>query len=94
MNRLYAEWCAAQGILAGRRAEPFAFKCTSESGGAGMIADFKGAAHSFFIASTVDLLSTGVDVPEVRNIVFFRYMTSPISFYQMVGRGTRLTAES
>ena len=38
-----------------------------------MIADFKVAEHAYFIASTVDLLSTGVDVPEVRNIVFFRY---------------------
>ena len=55
-----------------------------------MIADFKGAEHSYFVATTVDLLSTGVDVPEVRNIVFFRYLSSPIAFYQMVGRGTRL----
>ena len=38
----------------------------------------------------MDLLTTGVDVPGVRNIVFFRYVNSPISFYQMVGRGTRL----
>src|SRR5690606_22294044 len=43
-----------------------------------------------FIAVTVDLLTTGVDVPRVQNIVFFRYMKSPISFYQMVGRGTRI----
>ena len=42
------------------------------------------------VAATVDLLSTGVDIPAVRNIVFFRYMRSPISFHQMVGRGTRL----
>jgi type I restriction enzyme R subunit len=38
----------------------------------------------------VDLLTTGVDVPCVRNIVFFKYVRSPIAFYQMVGRGTRL----
>jgi type I restriction enzyme R subunit len=38
----------------------------------------------------VDLLTTGVDVPCVRNIVFFKYLKSPISFYQMVGRGTRI----
>jgi type I restriction enzyme R subunit len=38
----------------------------------------------------VDLLTTGVDVPCVRNIVFFKYLRSPISFYQMLGRGTRL----
>ena len=93
MNDLYADWRQAQGLLAGVRAEPYAFKCTAESGGAAMIADFKGAEHSFFIAATVDLLSTGVDVPEVRNVVFFRYVSSPIAFYQMVGRGTRLTAE-
>jgi type I restriction enzyme R subunit len=43
-----------------------------------------------FIATTVDLLSTGVDVPCVSNIVFFKYVRSPIAFYQMVGRGTRL----
>jgi type I restriction enzyme R subunit len=39
---------------------------------------------------TVELLTTGVDVPAVRNIAFFRYMKSPISFYQMIGRGTRI----
>lgn len=42
----------------------------------------------------MDLLTTGVDVPAVRNIVFFKYVRSPISFYQMVGRGTRLDAPS
>ena len=31
-----------------------------------------------------------MDVPGVRNIAFFRYMKSPISFYQMIGRGTRI----
>ncbi len=90
MNNLYAAWRQAQGPNAGVRADPYAFKCTAEAGGATMIADFKGAEHSHFIATTVDLLSTGVDVPEVRNIVFFRYLSSPIAFYQMVGRGTRL----
>ena len=38
----------------------------------------------------MDLLSTGVDVPIVNNIVFFRYLRSRIAFHQMVGRGTRL----
>ena len=33
-----------------------------------------------------------MDVPPVRNIAFFKYVRSPISFYQMVGRGTRLDA--
>ncbi|HMQ17479.1 MAG TPA: type I restriction-modification enzyme R subunit C-terminal domain-containing protein, partial [Phycisphaerae bacterium] len=43
-----------------------------------------------FIATIVDLFTTGVDVPACRNIAFFRYMKSPISFYQMIGRGTRI----
>lgn len=90
MNNLYARWCEAQGRAQGARAQPYAFKCTAESGGADMIADFKASPSSFFVATTVDLLTTGVDVPEVKNIVFFRYVSSPISFYQMVGRGTRL----
>jgi type I restriction enzyme R subunit len=54
--------------------------------------DLRASSRSHFIATTVDLLSTGVDVPCVRNIVFFKYLKSPISFYQMVGRGTRIDA--
>jgi type I restriction enzyme R subunit len=50
----------------------------------------KGMNTDYFIATTVDLLSTGIDIPAVRNIVFFKYVKSPISFHQMVGRGTRL----
>jgi len=87
MNNLYAAWCRAHAC---KRAEPYAFKCTASVGGAQYIADLKAASRSHFIATTVDLLSTGVDVPPVRNIVFFKYVRSPISFYQMVGRGTRL----
>ncbi|MCK7581614.1 MAG: hypothetical protein MZV65_42300 [Chromatiales bacterium] len=56
------------------------------------LADLRGASRRFFVATTVDLLTTGVDVPCVRNIVFFKYVRSPIAFYQMVGRGTRLDA--
>ncbi len=40
----------------------------------------------------MDLLTTGVNVPCVRNIVFFRYIRSPILFHQIVGRGTRVDA--
>ena len=87
MNNLYADWCATSGKP---RATPYAFKCTASVGGADYIADLKGASRSFFVATTVDLLTTGVDVPAVRNIVFFKYVKSPIAFYQMVGRGTRL----
>jgi len=42
------------------------------------------------IAVTVDLLSTGVDVPAICNIVFLRRMNSRILYDQMIGRGTRL----
>jgi type I restriction enzyme, R subunit len=87
LNTLYAQWCAAQGKP---RLEPFAFKCTAASGGSQYLADLRGASRSHFIATTVELLSTGVDVPCVRNIVFFKYVRSPIAFYQMVGRGTRI----
>jgi type I restriction enzyme R subunit len=61
-------------------------------GGASYIADLRAGSRHHFIATTVELLTTGVDVPVVRNIVFFKYVRSPIAFYQMVGRGTRLDA--
>ncbi len=87
MNNLYADWCAEQERP---RLDPYAFKCTASVGGAQYLADLRGASRSYFIATTVDLLTTGVDVPAVQNIVFFKYVRSPIAFYQMVGRGTRL----
>jgi type I restriction enzyme R subunit len=62
--------------------------------GQSLIPDFRGSATSWFIATTKDLLTTGVDVPRVRSIVFFRYLQSPILLTQMVGRGTRLHEES
>jgi type I restriction enzyme R subunit len=91
LNNLYAEWCARNGRT---RMEPYAFKCTASVGGSDYIADLRGASRHHFIATTVDLLTTGVDVPAVRNIVFFKYVRSPIAFYQMVGRGTRLDPPS
>lgn len=86
LNNLYAAWCQ-EGDAA--PCQHYAFKCTAASGGA-YLADFKGLNSSYFVATTVDLLTTGVDVPSCRNVAFFRYVRSPISFYQMVGRGTRL----
>ena len=87
MNNLYSLWCDANGRI---KANNYAFKCTAEAKGNEYIADMKGSNADYFIASTVELLSTGVDIPNVRNIAFFRYLKSPISFHQMVGRGTRL----
>ena len=91
LNNLYAGWCAQQGRP---RAEPYAFKCTAASGGNDFLPDLRGSSRHHFVATTVDLLTTGVDVPAVRNVVFFRYVKSPISFYQMLGRGTRLDPAS
>jgi type I restriction enzyme R subunit len=87
LNNLYTEWCRVNGKP---RLDSYAFKCTASVGGSQYLADLRGASRSYFIATTVDLLTTGVDVPVVRNIVFFKYVRSPIAFYQMVGRGTRL----
>ena len=42
------------------------------------------------IAVSVDMLDTGVDVPDVVNLVFFRPVYSNVKFWQMIGRGTRL----
>ncbi len=86
MNNLYVEWCNSQGK---QPLDSFAFKCTSEHGKE-YLPELRGATRSHFVACTVDLLTTGVDVPALRNVVFFKYVHSPISFYQMVGRGTRI----
>jgi len=87
MNNLYADWCTQNNKP---RADPYAFKCTAASAGSRYVQELKGSTKRYLIATTVDLLTTGVDVPIVRNIVFFKYVRSPIAFYQMVGRGTRL----
>ncbi len=87
MQNLYAKWCEEN---AERPKEYYSFKCTAESDGGDYLADLRGSSQSHFVATTVDLLTTGVDITPLQNIVFFRYVQSPIAFYQMVGRGTRL----
>lgn len=89
LNNLYAKWCSENNR---QRLEYFAFKCTAASSGNDQLPDLRASSRSHFVATTVELLTTGVDVPCVRNIVFFKYLKSPISFYQMVGRGTRIDA--
>nr|MDA3896069.1 helicase-related protein [Desulfobacteraceae bacterium] len=42
------------------------------------------------IAISVDMLDTGIDVPDVVNLVFFKIVRSSTKFFQMIGRGTRL----
>ncbi len=43
------------------------------------------------IAVSVDMMDTGIDVPDVLNLVFFKRVRSKIKFMQMIGRGTRLS---
>ncbi|HBG2176367.1 TPA: DEAD/DEAH box helicase family protein [Clostridioides difficile] len=42
------------------------------------------------IAVSVDMLDTGIDIPEILNLVFFKKVRSKTKFWQMIGRGTRL----
>lgn len=45
------------------------------------------------IAVSVDMLDTGIDIPDVLNLVFFKIVKSKIKFMQMIGRGTRLSPD-
>ena len=45
------------------------------------------------IAVSVDMLDTGIDVPDILNLVFFKVVKSKIKFMQMIGRGTRLSKD-
>jgi len=54
----------------------------------------RGSGERAFIACTVDLLEAGVDIERLNAVVFFRYLQSPIKFYQMLGRGTRIHEET
>lgn len=45
------------------------------------------------VAVSVDMLDTGIDVPDVLNLVFFKVVKSKIKFMQMIGRGTRLSED-
>lgn len=54
-----------------------------------VIDDFELKAHPVITVS-VDMMDTGIDVPEIVNLVFFKKVRSKIKFWQMIGRGTRL----
>ncbi|MGB9755019.1 DEAD/DEAH box helicase family protein [Roseiflexus castenholzii] len=90
MNNLYQAW---RRYNAQWPVEYYAFQCTGNPNlrppAADLIPEFRGSKASHFVATTVDLLSTGVDIPNLENVVFFQYLQSPIEFYQRVGRGTR-----
>lgn len=55
-----------------------------------VIDDFKQPEKEPHIAVSVDMMDTGIDVPECVNLVFFKKVRSKTKFWQMIGRGTRL----
>ena len=55
-----------------------------------LILEFEDPAKNPQVAVSVDMLDTGIDVPSVLNLVFFKCVKSKIKFMQMIGRGTRL----
>ena len=55
-----------------------------------LIDDFSNKDKMPHIAISVDMMDTGIDVPEVVNLVFFKRVRSKTKFWQMIGRGTRL----
>jgi len=55
-----------------------------------LIDDFSNPAKAPHIAVSVDMLDTGIDIPDVVNLVFFKQVRSKTKFWQMLGRGTRL----
>ncbi|SDB08611.1 DEAD/DEAH box helicase family protein [Bauldia litoralis] len=55
-----------------------------------LLDDFSQKDKPPHIAISVDMLDTGIDIPEVANLVFFKPVYSKIKFWQMIGRGTRL----
>lgn len=92
MGNLYTRWCKEQGQTP---KDHYAFKCMGgANNGSDMIEPMRGSGERAFIACTVDLLEAGVDIERLNAVVFFRYLQSPIKFYQMVGRGTRIHEET
>ena len=55
-----------------------------------LIEDFSDCNKMPQIAISVDMLDTGIDIPEIVNLVFFKEVKSKVKFLQMIGRGTRL----
>ena len=79
---------AAYPALAGH----FARTITHKTGpyAQSLIDDFSKKTKDPHIAISVDMLDTGIDVPEIVNLVFFKQVRSKTKFWQMIGRGTRL----
>jgi type I restriction enzyme R subunit len=73
--------------LAGHFARVIDFQVTYAQS---LIDDFSDPAKAPHIAISVDMLDTGIDIPEIVNLVFFKPVRSKTKFWQMIGRGTRL----
>ena len=58
-----------------------------------LIDDFSTKDKAPHIAVSVDMLDTGIDIPEIVNLVFFKQLQSKTKFLQMIGRGTRLCTD-
>lgn len=75
----------------------YAVRIVSEEGttGKALLEKFQNTeSRTPVVATTVDLLTTGVDAPSVRNIIFMKPLTSIATFKQIVGRGSRLCADT
>ena len=75
----------------------YAVRIVSEEGATGkaLLEKFQNTEMQLpVVATTVDLLTTGVDAPSVRNIVFMKPIASIVSFKQIVGRGSRLCKDT
>lgn len=75
----------------------FAVRIVSDEGAAGkaLLEKFQNTGSPTpVVATTVDLLTTGVDAPSVRNIVFMKPISSIVNFKQIVGRGSRLCPDT
>ena len=73
--------------LAGHFARVIDFQTTYAQS---LIDDFSDPGKTPHIAISVDMLDTGIDIPEIVNLVFFKPVRSKTKFWQMIGRGTRL----
>jgi type I restriction enzyme R subunit len=91
-NQAHAEFIAlrfdkAYPHLAGHFARVITFKTEYAQS---LIDDFSKRDAAPHIAISVDMLDTGIDVPEVVNLVLFKLIRSKTKFWQIIGRGTRL----
>lgn len=77
--------------------DDYAVAIVSEEGTQGQrrLQQFQDSDQKFpVVATTAELLSTGVDVPSARNVVFMKTLNSPILFKQIIGRGTRIDPDT